>query len=387
MTVSVASFSAIPKDTITVDVSGSNYVCYTKSSDLNIYPPTGTNNPLIGVYSGSKTIPTSFFGMHIQQIANITQGVLDVPFNLARSHDSGGDGGCRWFTLNPSSGNFVWTNSDNWVNAMSAAGKTLMFTLGFTPNWAAASTPGTGKYDNGTTVTGSNQPPASMASWSAFCTAVATKYVGRIAYYEIWNEVNYPAYWNGTAAQLAKMTRLANQAIKAVDPAAKIVGPIVQEPETGGTGNAYLQSFLSASDNATGTGKDWIDICGVHLYPPKYNFQVHKNQYDNILASLTAVGKGALKIWNTETGVLQGTSIDDRVQAKWLKRSLVLCAALGVETYCWYAYDDPVMGMTLSDITAWNQIRTILLSGTMTGCNYAPDGTVGFTVNGINYII
>ena len=82
-----------------------------------------------------------------------------------------------------------------------------------------------------------------------------------------------------------------------MQPTAKVVGPIVQEPETGGTGNAYLQSFLSASDGAVGTGKDWIDVCGIHMYPPKYNYQVHANQISNVQASLTAAGVGSLEIW------------------------------------------------------------------------------------------
>lgn len=367
-------------------LSGTDYVCLT-DDDLHTYPPPSSpTSSITSVLSSPLTVAEEFFGNHIQLPENYSQGLAEIPFTLARSHDSGGVGGLRWHTLNPSSGQWVWDNADGWIGAMEAGGKEIMMLLGFTPDWAAASTPSTGKYDNGTTVRASNQPPSDMAYWEEYCSQVAMRYAGRVQYYEIWNEVNYTSYWSGTAAQLAEMHRIAWQTIKAIDPAAQIVGPVVQEPETGGTGNAYLQSFLAASDGATGTGKDWIDICGIHMYPPRYNFQIHANQIANVQASLTAAGVGSLDIWNTETGVLTARSVRDVVQSKWLKRSLLLAAALGVKRYCWYAYDNDEMGMTQSDINAWKDVRDALLSGTMTGCNIAPDGRVAATIAGVNYI-
>jgi len=375
-----------PPSTFEVWLDVNGYNCLTDADLFTYPPPASPKSTITSAFTGSRTVSASFFGMHVQNQNNLATAQSLISFNSVRSHDSGGAGGMRWYTLNPSNGVFDWTNSDSWVNAMYAAGKEIIFLLGFTPNWAAVATPGTGKYDNGTTVTGSNQMTSNIAFWDAYCSAVATRYLGKIKYYEIWNEVNYSSYWAGTAANLAQLTRRANQVIKAIDPTAKIVGPIVQEPETGGTGNAYLQSFLAASDAATGTGKDWIDVCGIHMYPPKYNFQIHKNQIDNVQASLTAAGVGALEIWNTETGVLQGDSIIDPVQAKWLRRSLLLAAAVGVSRYWWYAYDNDIMYMTAEDVQAWNEIRSILLSGPITGCNIAPDGRVAARINGVNYI-
>lgn len=374
----------LPADVIEAWQESGVYKCLT-TADLYTYPPpTSPQSSITGVLNGSITVAETFFGMHVQQTENIPQACNELPFAIARSHDSGG--GMRWHSLNPSNGTYDFSNTDTWVDAMRAQGKEIIFLLGFTPNWAATSTPGTGKYDNGTTVTGSNQPPSNMTYWSTFCTQVATRYNGRIKYYEIWNETNYSSYWAGTAAQLAQMTRLASQAIKAVDATAKIVAPIVQEPETGGTGNAYLQSFLDASDGAAGTGKDWVDIVGIHMYPPKYNYQVHKNQIDNVAATLAARSLSAKKIWNTETGVLQGVSIDDGTQAKWLKRSMLLSAALGIERYFWYSYDNPLMYMTEADKRAWREVRTVLLSGAITGCNIASDGRVAATIGGRNYV-
>ena len=381
----VVPSTAAPAGAFECVASASNFTYYT-SGDLHTYPPAATPlSTIASVFSGSRQITPDFFGMHVQQVANISEAIQKVPFSIARCHDS--SNGTRWHNLNPSNGVFDWTNSDAWVNAMYAAGKDICFLLGFTPDWAAASTPNTGKYDNGTTARATNQPPASTTYWDNFCTAIATRYAGKIKYYEIWNEVNYTSYWSGTAAQLAVLVRRANQIIKAIDPAAKIVAPIVQEPETGGTGNAYLGSFLDASDSAAGTGKLWVDICGIHMYPPKYNYQVHKNQIDNVAATLAARSMSATKIWNTETGILEPSwGVSEDVRAKWLKRALLLAAALGVERYFWYSYDNVDMWMRPSQVAAWNEVRNLLLSGPITGCNIAPDGRVAATVNGVNVI-
>lgn len=374
--------SARPSDVLETVVTGTQFTDYT-AADAWTYPPASTPaSSITAVFQGSRTITASFFGMHVQQVANISAAIAAVPFAIARSHDSGG--GMRWHNLNPSNGTFDWTNSDAWVNAMYAAGKEILFTLGFTPDWASASTPNTGKYDNGTTARATNQPPSSTTYWDNYCTAVMTRYAGKIKYYELWNECNYTAYWSGSAAQLAVLLRRARQILTTIDPTALIIGPIVQEPETGGTGNAYLQSVLDASDSASGTGKLWIDKCGIHMYPPKYNFEVHKNQIANVQATLTARSMSQA-IWNTETGVLEPSyGVDDAVRAKWLKRAILLAAALGVERYFWYAYDNDQMYMRASQIAAWNEVRDLLLSGPITGCNLLSDGRVCATVNGVN---
>lgn len=382
----VVPANPLPSDTFEVWLDSNGYNCLVTNDLFTYPPPSSPKSSITGVLAGARTTSTDFFGMHCQDINDIERCVSSISFDWVRTHDSGGAGGMRWFTLNPANGSFVWANSDNWINAMVAKGKKIIFLLGFTPNWCASSTPNNGKYDNGTTVTGSNQNPTNPTFFGTFATAVATRYGSSIQAYEIWNETNYSNYWAGTASQLAILTRVANQAIKAVQPTAKVVGPIVQEPETGGTGNAYLQSFLSASDGAVGTGKDWIDVCGIHMYPPKYNYQVHANQISNVQASLTAAGVGSLEIWNTETGVLQGDTIVNATQAKWLRRSIMLCAALGVAKYWWYSFDNDVMWMTDEDITAWREVRAALIGGTFSGCNIAPDGRVAATINGQRYL-
>lgn len=377
---------SFPSDTIEIWTEGTDYII-TTDADLHTYPPVATpRNKITSVSTSDVTVSPSYFGMHVNLIASIPDAYNELEFFSIRAHDSGGLGGCRWHTINPNNGEWNWSNPDALVDAHYKRGKEVMLMLGFTPDWAAASTPNTGKYDNGTTVRASNQPPSNIAYWDDYVTRTVTRYLGRVKYYEIWNEVNYTSYWAGTAAQLALLVRRASQIAKALDPTIKIVAPIVQEPETSGTGDEYLTAFLAASDGATGTGKDWIDVCGIHLYPPVYNYNIHKNQIDNVKSILAAAGKSSLEIWNTETGVLTGYSILDDVQAKWLKRSMALAACLGVKRYWWYGYDFGTMAMTEQDVAAWREVRSVLLSGPIKGCNLAPDGRVAFTVNGKKYI-
>src|SRR5258708_14422074 len=41
--------------------------------------------------------------------------------------------------------------------------------------------------------------------WIDWVTAVVTRYKGKISYYEIWNEPNNTAMWQGTNAQLVRL--------------------------------------------------------------------------------------------------------------------------------------------------------------------------------------
>lgn len=373
---------SIPSDALEGVITATERTWYTHDDGATYPAPVTPKSTFTNVFHGSRTLSPSFFGLHVTNPS--TYVPADIEYAWVRCHDS--YNGTRWNIVNPSSGTFDYTNPDLYVNRFGAAGKDICFLLGFTPDWAATSHPNTGKYDNGTTATSTNQPPTTFTTWSTFCTNMATRYSARVKWWEIWNETNYTNYWAGTQAQLAQLVRTASQAIKAVDATAKILAPTVQEPETSGTGTAYLTAWMAASDGAAGTGKDWMDICSIHMYPPKYNFSIHAQQYDNVRAALDAAGKTGTVIWNTETGVLQGDTINAETRAKWLKRSLSLAAAKGIERYAWYAYDNDNMFMGAEDKAAWKEVRSFLLSGAITNCAIMSDDTVSITVNGVTKV-
>ncbi len=392
--------SRVPADALEVWCDGTQTHAITPSL---FHQPNGVTSPkgtVKNVFNGTRSVDESFFNLHIYDPATV--GVpSDIDYYGVRIHDVRGPSngaGLRWHNIHTSAGVFDWSNLDAVADQFFAADKKLLYMAICTPDWCASATPGTGKYDNGTSFTGSNQvpSPAGKTQWANFATALATRYNGSghglIDTYEIWNEVNYSSYWAGTHAQYAELLRLFRNAVRAVNASLKVGAPTIQEPE--GTGDDWLSAFLPASDGAGRVGGDHMDYCFVHLYPPKYNFGVAWDQIDRVRTILDGAGKTSLEIWNTETGVLADFGADgvsrQRVltpewKARMLRRSLALCAAKGVKRYFWYTYDNPDMSMSSLEKDAWAEMRDVLIGNNITNCNILPDERVCITIAGRDY--
>src|SRR4029077_1769593 len=89
-------------------------------------------------------------------------------------------------------------------------------------------------------------------AWSAYWHAMAHQFAGRVAGWEIWNEV----YWM-PVQQCVDLHRLAYQAIKAEDPNALVVANV-----TIGAGPLldYMKEFLSLG------GAQYCDVVSSHPY-------------------------------------------------------------------------------------------------------------------------
>ena len=62
-----------------------------------------------------------------------------------------------------------------------------------------------------------------MGAWGDYCGAIATRYAGRIAAYQIWNEPNLAREWGGhspSAGEYVELLRVCSEAIRAADPQA-----------------------------------------------------------------------------------------------------------------------------------------------------------------------
>ncbi|MEO6825312.1 MAG: hypothetical protein ABI167_11440 [Nitrosospira sp.] len=225
-----------------------------------------------------------FFGMSVYQRAN--DGIAGVIAKTVRSHDMA-NGKSRWQFIERSRRLYDWADMDAWVTTHYAAGRNLVFTLFGTPAWASARPTEANAYssvvDGVSYNLGIAAEPANMADWDSFCTVLATRYLGKIKYYEVWNEVNYQnngiaaagsnSFFSGAFTKLSEMVRRANQAIKAVDPTARIISPSIQgwSATANQASEAYFIGMMNASDGVTGTMKDWVDIIAVHLYMPTPN--------------------------------------------------------------------------------------------------------------------
>lgn len=167
-----------------------------------------------------------------------------------------------WRDINPSPGVFDWSILDRRIAQVEAWGGRPLLVLGLTPQWAAAD-PNAGDSRWGA---GSSSPPANLNTWSEYVSAVANRYGNRIGAYEVWNEANLKTFWTGSAKQMADMTRIARDRIKATSPGATILTPsVTTRLASGGRFTAEFLEALAADGVTLGTLP--FDAFAIHSYP------------------------------------------------------------------------------------------------------------------------
>jgi hypothetical protein len=143
-----------------------------------------------------------------------------------------------WQTVEPSSGDFVWTGMDSSIALGKENGASdFIYTFGNVPAWAATN-PSQSCADG----PGICAPP-DMTALDDFATNVVQGYCGTIKYYETWNEPNDQQYWGGTKAQLLTVAQHLYQIAK--DPA-NCSPPIASAaPNSGANPNQVLMTPIS----------------------------------------------------------------------------------------------------------------------------------------------
>ena len=119
----------------------------------------------------------------------------------------------------PELGRDAWVKYDQIVEAARGAGIEILARLDRAPAWA---TPGFDPRSN----PWMQAPPADNADFADFAGQLATRYRGKVRYYQIWNEPNLLGEWGGRPpdpAEYLAMLRAVGQAIRAADPDARIV--------------------------------------------------------------------------------------------------------------------------------------------------------------------
>jgi hypothetical protein len=237
-----------------------------------------------------------------------------------------------WKFVEPQRGVWDFEKPDWYVQQASQHHVELMFSLGYMPVWASGAPDkdcGVGR--------GECSEPKDLNDWRDYIRTLATRYKGRVHYYEIWNEPNdQKMYYTGTIAGMVKLTQAASEVLKQVDPNNRVVSPSAVSL----AGITWLDQFLRA-----GGGK-YCDIIGYHFYvapgPPEgvYNY-VHKVQ-----AVMSKNGLTITPLWNTEIG-WAGITIDDATQAAYLVRTLILLRAAGTGRAIWFSWGNRHVGLTL----------------------------------------
>lgn len=267
----------------------------------------------------AKTIPDTFFGMHIQKFDTIPWP--SVPFKSLRLWD----GRTRWDSIETSDNVFNFTKFDKAVELAQNNNVEILYTLGLTPRWASARPNESSAFNK----PGIVSEPANIDHWKRYVRKVAQRYKGKIKYYEIWNEPASKGFYTGDIPTMVMMTKYAYEIIKQTDPDALIVSP----PSTASKNGAeWLDNFLKLGGGA------YVDVIGFHFYVPGKPEQMPK-----VIRHVKKILKkhGINKpIWNTETGWGRDLKAENDLHAPFVARSYIINWSEGVEKYYWYAWDE-----------------------------------------------
>lgn len=353
---------------------------------------------------GSRTVNDMLFAADFNRIAGNSAGwcPTDSAGNVAavttlRIWDSG----MKWANIETAPGVFDWSKMDLTVNTLatnSNCSMSIIYTLGNTPIWASACSgqPDPGPCLPGPTSSGfgggvqcapgdgsldfSCTPPSDVASdgtgtdlqFQTFVAALAGRYAGKIAYYEVWNEADSPNFWcpdSGSPATCAgsipRMIRMGwdlYNIVHCADPKANVLSPSFHgfSSAAGKWMNLYsTQTSVSApagsitlptsgrtcswGANSNVIGKDTFDITNFHGrgsptsnptgFVAVYNEAVGEIQRDSL----------PTKFFDDENGYIgsaDAPTVD--LQAAYVSISYVLRASVNnppILLSGWYAWD------------------------------------------------
>lgn len=324
----------------------------------------------------SDVIPPTLFGQHLHRVASTTEWP-SVPFGTWRLWDAS----VAWPKLEPNSGEWHFEILDKYVELSQQHNVDLLLPLGLSPTWASARPTESSPYGLGNAA-----EPASIEDWKNYIRMVATRYKGKIRYYEIWNEVNIPGFYSGSIEMMVQLSKEAYQIIKAIDPTATVVSPSCV------ANDSRVEWFKEYLAKGGGTYADVIS----------YHFYVSPNEPEAIIPFISKIKKiiadnalGNKPLWNTESGwyienhnsTVTGSGsfnkvLTDNEASAYVARSYVLNWASGVNRFYWYAWDNGNMGLIERDgktikppAIAYGEIFSWLSGSKMTSCGANSQGT------------
>jgi hypothetical protein len=244
-----------------------------------------------------------------------------VPFGTWRLWDAN----VTWKDLEPRKGAWDFSRLDTFVALAQQHNVDLILTLALTPQWASERPSEPSAYTPGAAA-----PPANLQDWIDYVQAVTTRYKGRIAYYEMWNEANFALTWTGTPEQLVSLQQAAYSVIKNNDPNAQFISANI----CASSGMPYLEKLLSLGYANS------ADIIGYHFYVSPSQPEVIVQLASEVESLLGHYGVNK-PLWNTETGWLPPSrfATDDQAAAV-VVRAMLVGRSAGMERFLWYEWDN-----------------------------------------------
>lgn len=303
---------------------------------------------VISPASGSWTIPKEYFGMHVRW------GASTLYWPQARFHSWRIiTGETTWYSIEPVKGQWQFAALDCAVARATDRQAEILYTLGYPAKWATD--PNLIEMWN----PGLALPPRDMADWETYVRQIATRYKGRIKYYELMNEPHFTeadgqySKRDFPVATMVEMARIAHRVLREVDPEARLVS---MSPSGAVDGIRRVDTFLKAG------GGQYVDVLGFHFYTGGYKSELPE-EIPGMVSKLRKIlrdsGYPELEIWNTESGfyingpgippgsVAATETLHTPVQGgAMVARSLILGAAAGLRRFYWYSWDIPSMALT-----------------------------------------
>jgi YVTN family beta-propeller protein/VCBS repeat-containing protein len=297
--------TGVDTDTFTVTITDGNGGSVTATVGVEVAPPAASS-----IDQRATTVAIAAPDMYFY-----TQAELDQAFGKLQAS---GINTVRvlmpWAGIEPTNDGWRWTEADRLVTTANAHGIEILAVLNSTPGWAAAT---------GTPALSGR--PASPQEFAEFAGAVATRYAGKIAAYEVWNEPNGQVFWAPApnAAQYTEILKAAYPAIKTADPAAIVVAAGLGAVVDYGSYTTNPVRFVEEMYAAGAAG--YFDAMAFHpyLYTKTFtgtmatNPDSAANQLNRIHQLMVANGDGNKKIWVTEYGQPSAYA-GDTVQAAYL---------------------------------------------------------------------
>jgi hypothetical protein len=188
--------------------------------------------------------------------------------------------GMGWGSIEGDPGQYDFRLWDQVLGTAERYGVTPIPYLCYTPAWAGAGAEDTYR-----------RPPVDLDAFGRFAAAVAERYRGRVRTWELWNEPDNEAYWQGSPDDFARMVSGAARRIRRVDPDSVLV--------LGGLANGR-GPFADALVQRHGVGQ-LFDVVNVHGYLETWSREPAEG-YPGRVDAMAALLPGGPELWMAEMG-------------------------------------------------------------------------------------
>ncbi|CAN5222480.1 hypothetical protein BH09SUM1_BH09SUM1_21920 [soil metagenome] len=238
--------------------------------------------------------------------------------------DELGAAGCRidmwWSVVEPTRGQFDLAFPDGVINGIVAHGIEPYPILCYNAQWDDGKAPVTAE---------------SRAAFARYAYKMASRYKGKVRYWEVWNEPNIRPFWMPTpdAEDYAKLLQEASSRIKEADPRAKVVAMV-----TAGADEEFMESVYRAG------GAD-IDAIAFHRYSAKATESELEDEIRKVRRVMQRYTDGSKPLFISESGLSTGASTvispsTSEEQARWMLKQQFISIAEGVERFYYFKMVD-----------------------------------------------